>query len=401
MRKLFIDYTNCVPVKRAKVNGGSNYAQAVILNIEKYLAENEDIKNSVKVNILWPEYYEPGTENEKNIYGSSQFGIIKVSRSIADFAYEDGDVLFLPLLGVSRFPVLEKLKRKKITLIVTVHGVRLLDLKWDKYDICYKRHMLPKQLVFFNNALLLPVKKLEYMRRLRKYLQCCDRLVTVSNYTLSRICSIADMENVYLHLQYQDILHKKQNASGQNNSSVKTNKYMLFVSGNREEKNLARTLAAYVRSRRYSPEIADIIITGVHEKTKNALVHNLKLREFTDNQKIRFLDYVDDDFLWKLYSGAEFLLYTSKSEGFGLPVLEAAFCGCPCVAAAGTSIPEVLETAAFYVNPYSEESISRGILWMSSDENRQAVKNRILKSMPLIKQKIKESNDTLLDILLG
>lgn len=38
---------------------------------------------------------------------------------------------------------------------------------------------------------------------------------------------------------------------------------------------------------------------------------------------------------------------------------------------------------------------------MSSDENRQAVKNRILKSMPLIKQKIKESNDTLLDILLG
>jgi glycosyltransferase involved in cell wall biosynthesis len=43
--------------------------------------------------------------------------------------------------------------------------------------------------------------------------------------------------------------------------------------------------------------------------------------------------------LW--YSGAHALLYLSSYEGFGLPVLEAAMCRCPVVAAHASSIPEV------------------------------------------------------------
>lgn len=45
-----------------------------------------------------------------------------------------------------------------------------------------------------------------------------------------------------------------------------------------------------------------------------------------------------------------FLLHPSKSEGYGLPLLDAMEKGRPVVASFITSVPEVLGTAGYYVN---------------------------------------------------
>lgn len=49
------------------------------------------------------------------------------------------------------------------------------------------------------------------------------------------------------------------------------------------------------------------------------------------------------------YRSADALLFTSRAEGFGLPLLEALACGLPVVAFANTSIPEVVGDAALLV----------------------------------------------------
>ncbi|WP_375382636.1 glycosyltransferase family 4 protein [uncultured Sphingomonas sp.] len=54
-----------------------------------------------------------------------------------------------------------------------------------------------------------------------------------------------------------------------------------------------------------------------------------------------FVGRVDDAALRALYANAHCLLYPSRTEGLGLPPIEAMLCGCPVVAAPAGAIPEV------------------------------------------------------------
>ena len=68
---------------------------------------------------------------------------------------------------------------------------------------------------------------------------------------------------------------------------------------------------------------------------------NKKLKEYIDNleeykNKIITIDYIDDEDLPSLYSGAKWFVYTSQYEGFGLPPLEAMSCGCPVITSNNT-----------------------------------------------------------------
>jgi len=67
--------------------------------------------------------------------------------------------------------------------------------------------------------------------------------------------------------------------------------------------------------------------------------------------RIRFLDYIHNDVLASLYRKASMLLYPSRFEGFGLPLLEAMACGCPVISSSTSSLPEVGADAAIYCDP--------------------------------------------------
>ena len=67
------------------------------------------------------------------------------------------------------------------------------------------------------------------------------------------------------------------------------------------------------------------------------------------------IGYVSDDDLPLLYSGAEWFVYTSQYEGFGLPPLEAMQCGCPVTTSNNSSLPEVVGDAGISVDWDSDE----------------------------------------------
>jgi glycosyltransferase involved in cell wall biosynthesis len=70
---------------------------------------------------------------------------------------------------------------------------------------------------------------------------------------------------------------------------------------------------------------------------------------------------VSDDELVRLYQTASATVFPSLWEGFGLPPVEAMACDCPVVVSRGTSLPEVCDDAARYVDPLSPGDIASGI----------------------------------------
>lgn len=71
--------------------------------------------------------------------------------------------------------------------------------------------------------------------------------------------------------------------------------------------------------------------------------------------KIIRAGYIDDSDLAALYSGAEWFVYTSQYEGFGLPPLEAMQCGCPVITSNTSSLPEVVGNAGVMIDWDSDE----------------------------------------------
>lgn len=76
---------------------------------------------------------------------------------------------------------------------------------------------------------------------------------------------------------------------------------------------------------------------------------------------LHILQYLDSATLASLYEQASALLFASLYEGFGLPILEAFYHGCPVVTSRLSSLPEVGGEAALYCDPYSVESIVEAI----------------------------------------
>jgi len=109
---------------------------------------------------------------------------------------------------------------------------------------------------------------------------------------------------------------------------------------------------------------------------KNARIFNSDLSEQQPrSERVVWAGFVTDGELKALYENAGCLVFPSLYEGFGLPPLEAMYCGCPVVASSRTSIPEVCGDAALYCDATSANDIAEKIsLMMTDDVLRQRYK---------------------------
>jgi glycosyltransferase involved in cell wall biosynthesis len=77
--------------------------------------------------------------------------------------------------------------------------------------------------------------------------------------------------------------------------------------------------------------------------------------------------------LRSLYSGATALLFPSREEGFGWPILEAQACGCPVITSARQPMMEIAGEGAILIDPENPHEAAR-VIEQNWDEREQRVK---------------------------
>jgi glycosyltransferase involved in cell wall biosynthesis len=87
-------------------------------------------------------------------------------------------------------------------------------------------------------------------------------------------------------------------------------------------------------------------------------------------RRIEFAGHVDKDELAALYRGATCLVFPSRYEGFGLPVVEAMASGTPVVTTTAGALPEVAGDAAILVEPGDPVALAGGIERAVADQER-------------------------------
>jgi len=133
-------------------------------------------------------------------------------------------------------------------------------------------------------------------------------------------------------------------------------KYIFSLCTLDPRKNLLRvikTFIAFVKKNNIDDTV--FVLAGGHwEKFLPQLQNAVKELGEYSNRIIR-TGYIDDEDLPILYNGAEWFVYTSAYEGFGLPPLEAMACGCPVIVSNNSSLPEVVEDAGIMIDWDNDE----------------------------------------------
>jgi glycosyltransferase involved in cell wall biosynthesis len=86
-------------------------------------------------------------------------------------------------------------------------------------------------------------------------------------------------------------------------------------------------------------------------------------------KRVVFTGFIPDEELDSLLRRADFLIYPSLYEGFGIPILEAMQVGIPVITSDLAAMPEVAGGAAILIDPYNIEEMASEMANLLQDIN--------------------------------
>lgn len=238
--------------------------------------------------------------------------------------------------------------------------------------------------------LRLPYTTLDHKRRYLRLLQQLDRkaehFVTVSENSKRDLVEVVGIAPERITNTYQsvsipekyvtkpedDVAREVEGLTGFDHKG-----YFLFWGSLEPKKNIGRIIEAYLASRVDTPLVivgaqawkADLEMKLLGET--GTLYGSIERRRGARKRVIE-LSYAPFPLLVSLIRGAKAALFPSLYEGFGLPVLEAMLLGTPVICSNTSSLPEVAGDAAFMVDPYDTQAITRAIRTLDADEGIRA-----------------------------
>jgi alpha-1,3-rhamnosyl/mannosyltransferase len=151
-----------------------------------------------------------------------------------------------------------------------------------------------------------------------------------------------------------------------------TTPFLLHVGDLHERRNLGVVVHALAeaRARLTGGRPPLLVLAGVDRGTGDELSERAAAAGIGD--VVVKLDRVEEDCLRSLYAAAAALVYPSRYEGFGLPLVEAMASGTPVIASRAASIPEVVGDAGVLLSPDDVQGWADAVVGVLTDARVRA-----------------------------
>lgn len=201
--------------------------------------------------------------------------------------------------------------------------------------------------------------RIYYQQVIGRLAKKAKKIITVSQFSKGQLVDIMGLDPDLIRVIYNGV---DPSFALNQEKYVMERPYLLYVGNRRKNKNLAAMLVAFAQAD--IPKDFVFLLTGNPSPELIVLLSKLKI-----TSRVRFLGFVKETELPKLYKGAYVTMFVSLMEGFGLPVIESMASGTPVLTSSESSLPEVAGNAALCVDPYDVGAITDGINRLFSDQD--------------------------------
>jgi len=303
--------------------------------ISRYITclANQLIKNGLDVKIVAPLFKNIYLNQipKKNIIGMyiKRFPPLKIFEFYSDYILKKYIDKHQPRIVHDTYYSKNLLSCKKSAKIVTVH-----DLIHEKIPSYYNKK-----------------KRLLKSKLLNNY----DHFICVSRNTQKDLINYYKVPENKTSVIYHGADHLK-NPEIKNKPNFLEKPYVLYVGSRLKYKNFGIIPKTFSESKFKSD--FNIVCFGGNAFSKNEKNYFKELN-FDENQIIQVNG--NDELLSHLYLNARALIFPSIYEGFGLPLVESMYYGCPIISSNTSVMPETCGNMAEYFNPHKSEELSVAI----------------------------------------
>lgn len=146
-------------------------------------------------------------------------------------------------------------------------------------------------------------------------------------------------------------------------------KFIFTLATLQPRKNHIRMLTAFAQVAADQPDLHYILGGGKGWDYENILQ---TITDLGISDRVKFLDFVDENDMAPLFDSAQAFMYVSLEEGFGLPIIEARARSLPVLASNIKVFREIKPDGSLrYVDPTNVAAISRGIIEVISLPHKQ------------------------------
>jgi glycosyltransferase involved in cell wall biosynthesis len=205
-----------------------------------------------------------------------------------------------------------------------------------------------------------------------KAVKLAKHILTVSNFENDRIKSYFNLTNNQVSTAYNGVgnhfspvTDKIELARAKKQYNLPDD-YMFFLGNTDPKKNVIGVLKALSTLKKKNLLKSKLLMLDINRNYLQGLMKQINDESLMDD--IVFSGYVPNKDLPAIYSQAKLFLYPSLRESFGIPLLEAMACGAPLITSNTSSMPEIAQNSAVFVNPFNPDEIAEAIIQVQNDE---------------------------------